>query len=508
MPDSLSPRRVSWSRRLAQRWRGLARCRLTGRGHRGLMGQIRLSKGFIREGWKAGAAVRTGLLLLLALSVATVWVTAGQGGGFPLGGPKPGLPTVILAGLAWSAACAAAASLPLWGFGLVSFWLAYHGLLLMAPWVGTAVMPLPVLWRVAVGLAVGARRGTAPGWGPLTAWLALCAGAGWFLAAPLGLNRLFGGISLLREWAGPIILATVLAPAWGLRSWFRRRRWTEPAFGRVLAGSLAVIGFGLAASILRSGPEATEGWAAQVVNDCGYLSLLAWYWLAGGFAVCFLKIMESGTRLAVRGLTLRTVSRLFPLLWAAVTVTEWLGSHESAERLRIRIGPGRLDHWMASWPWEIQVAAWGHAWAGVAVLAAGVGFLWQGREGVRLLPRLHALWMASFFCILAVSPVLAAFMTPVPAHAGQIWWWAPLVLLGGMLRDLAQAGQERSVHTAEGLPARVGWRVAMLAVLLTLEWRNTTPWPVHGGMAALLGILHLALPRALHQWWTRGRAGA
>ncbi|MES2708054.1 MAG: hypothetical protein V4726_15790 [Verrucomicrobiota bacterium] len=506
MSDPHFPPRVSWTRRLSQRWRGLLREPLSSAGAV-CARPVRQARAFAGQAWGLGVTARVCLLILLALTTVTAGVMPRNGGGFPLLQPASGILVTGLAGLVWAAACAAAASLPLWGFGLAGFWLAYHGLLLMASWAGTPVMPLPVLWVLAVGLAVGSRRGTPRGWPEFLTWLGLCLGAGYFMSGPLGLNALPGVKGAFRDWAGAVLLAAVFAPAWRLRPWFRRRRWAEPSFGRVLAGSAAVIGLGLTASGFRSF-EGTMGWAAAVMDTCGYAAMLAWFWLAGGFAVSLLNLMECGTRLAVRGLTLRVVRRIFPFIWAVVTIVEWLGSHESAVPWMDRIGPGRLDHWMASWPWEIRVAAWGHAWAGVAALTAGAGFLWQGREGVRLMPRLHSLWISSFFCILAISPVLAAYISPVPEHAGRIWWWAPLLLLGGIFQDMVQAGRNWHGETGEGLPARLGWRMVMLGVLLAMECRNALPWPGAGGAAALLGMLHLALPRALHHWWTRGRTAA
>lgn len=465
---------------------------------------------------------RAAVVILLGLTVMAAGVLARHGGAsgeYALqGGTVPGTGGVILAGLVWAVACAAAASaLPLWGFALAGFWLANHGLVLMAPLAGTPMMALPVAWLVFLGLCVGARRGSERGRRVFPAWVALCLGAGWFLSGPLGGAGIFGADGLAvwmgklglkgtaRDWAAAVIPALIMISAWKWRLWFRRHRWTNPGFGRVLAGSLTLMGTGLAMAAGRDA-VAVKGWAAAVMDDCAYAAMLAWFWLAGGFALTLLKWVERGTRTVVRGITMHGARRIFPLMWVAVTVLEWLSTHESAVPLMDRIGPGRLDHWMASWPWEIRVTAWGHAWAGVVVLTAGAGFLWQGREGVRMLPRLHSLWAASFICILAVSPSLAAYVTPVPERAGQLWWWAPIVLLGGIFQDLSQTRRNwRGEADDGGLSARLGWRIVLLAVLLALELRNELPWPSSGGVVALMGMLHLALPRALHRWWIRGR---
>lgn len=536
MSDPHFPSRVPWPRRLLRRWQGLMRASLTGDGPPEGPGEP--GGGFWKGKWDQGTGFlgemarrwqgldissRAGVVILLGLTVMAAGVLARHGGAaggerVALGGTVPGTGGVVLAGLVWAAACAAAASaLPLWGFAVAGFWLANHGLVLMAPLAGSPLMLLPVGWLVILGLCVGSRRGSERGRRVFPAWVALCLGAGWFLSGPLGATGFFGGDGLAawmgklglkgvaRDWAVAAVPALIMIPAWGWRPWFRRHRWTDPGFGRVLGGSVMVMGTGLALAAGRDA-VAAKGWAAAVMDDCAYAAMLAWFWLAGGFALSLLKWVERGTGIVVRGITMHGARRILPLIWVGVTTLEWLSTHETAVPFMDRIGPGRLDHWMASWPWEIRVTAWGHAWAGVVVLTAGAGFLWQGREGVRMLPRLHSMWAASFICILAVSPSLAAYVTPVPERAGQLWWWAPLVLLGGIFQDLSQTRRNwRGEADDGGLSARLGWRIVLLGVLLALELRNELPWPTSGGVVALLGMLHLALPRALHRWWTRGR---
>lgn len=447
------------------------------------------------------------LLVLGALTALCAWSMVRSGGGSQ-GSAETGGLTVILAGLVWVAGCSAAAVLPLPGYAVAVFWLANHGLFLMGAWAGTPLMVLPVFWLLLLGLAVASRRGSGQGWPAFAVWVGICAECGWLMSAPLRIPQLLrlppGPVA---EWISAGLVTALLIPAWWLRMRLRRRTWMEPAFGQALAGSALVMGFGLAGGWFRN-PAVAEGWAAGVIDSCRFAGMLAWYWLAGGFALSLLTCSEWGTRQAVRALTLRLSSRIFPLLWAVVTLMEWIGSHPGVIPWRERPGSGGLESWMGAWPWEMWVAAWGHAWAGVVALVTGAGFLWQGREGVKLLPRLNALWVASFFCFLAVSPVLSNYLFPLSEPAPEAGRWALLILLGGLASNLLQPENTNLPKpSGESRRARLGWWTVLLGVVLGLEWQGGV-WPAAGGEAALLGVLHLGLPRALHGWWTRGRHSA
>lgn len=506
MSLSKIPRPAPWSRRLLRRWRGLAAAPWVGisgmdaTAERWWRGVVRRERGLQWSG-------RFCLLVLAALTAWSVGSMARRGGTF-VGFAEPDGLTVILAGLVWVAGCAAASVLPLPGYAVAVFWLANHGLFLMGAWAGTPLMALPVFWLLMVGLALAWRRGSGQGWQAFAVWTGICTECGWLMAAPLRIPQLLRlPPGPAAEWISAGLVTALLIPAWWLRMGLRRRNWMEPTFGRVLAGSALMMGFGLGGGWFRNTAVA-QGWAAGVFDSCRFAGMLAWYWLAGGFALSLLECSEWGTRQAVRALTLRVSSRIFPVMWAVVTLIEWLGSHPGAMPWLDPSGRGRLGNWMNAWPWETRVAAWGHAWAGVVALVTGAGFLWQGRDGVRLLPRLNALWVASFFCFLAVSPVLTNYLAPPSEPALTAGRWALLILLGGLASNLRQPMPMHSPEpSGESRRAGLGWWTVLLGVLLELARRGEA-WPVAGGEAALLGILHLGLPRALHGWWTRGRHSA
>ena len=482
MSDSPPKADVPVPRRQLPRWRSLGRVWLEGLGGR-LPGRL---------GW----AGQWALWLVMGWGMAAVW-RVGQGGG-----SLPGGVVLALVGVVWAVAVASAATLPLAGFACAGLWLAWHGVALMSPWAGTPWLALPVIWLLAVALAVWAWRAPARKAVGLVLWLGISLGAGWLLAEPSGWNH---WLSMPPRIAGLgwVVPGSAIA---GVGIWLRPvwRGWacTEPSFGRVWVGGLVVMGLGLTASAWRDFPAA-EGWAVGVVEASGPWAAMAWFWLAGAFAIGLVKgTIRATRRLGCHGTTAGR-SWWLPAAWLGVTGLEWLATHPSARSVAAWL-PQRLVPWLQSGPVPLRMAAEAHAWAGVVVMVVGIGFALQGRDTLRLLPQLNALWIAAFGGLLAAGEALAVAAGTGWTMAGT--HWGPAVLLGaGGFWLLAGLRKEGRHEPKENLPPRLGAMAVFLGILLAVEFQSAEAWAWRAGPAALLGLVHLALPPVLYHWYSQGR---
>jgi len=416
---------------------------------------------------------------------------------------------LILAGLGWSVGVAVAAELPLAGFVLAGLWLGWHGLSLMTPWAGTPVMVLPLAWLVLVALLVLVWRGPRRKWIGWGLWGAVSLGSGYLAADPVGWNGWLGLTGNL-AWVGRFLAGVgvgLLGAA--LRPALRAGAWSEPDFGKVLAGSLVVMGSGVGLAGWRDIAGAAGG-AWETLRALGSWAGPGWFLLAGGFAGRLLEMAEWGSVELVRGLRWRRARWGLPGLWAGMTLLEW-GSTHGGSLPQVGLVTA-LARWSAAWPFDLKMVVWTHAWVGVVILVLAGGVGGPGRAGLRWWPRLNALWVAALVGLVAGAGALAGRVEANDA-AQSARWWPVLVLLGG-------GGWifQRLVHAWDGAdPEAGGWKatrqvrrtlgmlVILSGALLAVEWTSDTGWVSRGGAVALLGMLHFGLPVALHRWW--GRSG-
>ena len=442
-----------------------------------------------RLGWAGGV----GCVLVVFMGAITAW---------QLGrGPASPWPTgwiLLLVGVVWAAAVAAAAALPVVGFAGAGLWLAWHGVSLMAPWAGTPLVALPVIWVLGVMLTMLAWKGPRHKAAWLVFWLVVAGLAGWVLAEMTGWNRLLGRAGGAPPWMGPLIPGTIMA--WAgvkLRPVLRRLEWTEPTFGRVWIGGLAVMAVGLGASAFRD-MTAAEGWAWGVVEASAPWAALAWFWLGGIFATFLAKGVSWATGPWMLGRAPNGVRWILPSLWLGVTLLEWLATHSSGGLAGAL--PQVVVQWVQSWPDRWQMAIQAHAWTGVVVVILGLGFLRRGRESVQTLHRLNALWMAALAGLAAVGDTLTGAVPPAGFP-----WGAGLLLLIGLPALLAGLASGETKEARNAAPYQTGAVVCFAGTLLAMEWQSPVPWAVRAGPAALLGMIHLPLPFVLYGWWTGGR---
>ncbi len=443
-----------------------------------------------RLGWAGGVAGA----LVLVMGAMTAW---------QLGrGPASPWPTgwiLLLVGVVWAAAVAAAAALPVVGFAAAGVWLAWHGVSLMAPWAGTPLVALPVIWVLAVTLAMLVWKGPRHKGAWLAVWVVIAVPVGWVLAEITGWNHLLGRAGGGPPWIWQLIPGAVLALSGArLRAVLRRLEWTEPTFGRVWIGGLAVLAAGLGASAFRD-MTAAEGWAWGAVEASAPWAALAWFWLGGIIGIILVKGVAWATGPWMLGRAPNRVRWMLPAFWLGVTLLEWLATHSSGQALAEALPPVGA-RWIQSWPDRWQMAVKAHAWTGVVVVILGLGFLRRGRESAQTLHRLNALWLAALVGLVVVGDSLTGAVAPAGFPWGAGW-----LLVVGLPAILVGLGPGETQGAGNSAPYQTGAMVCFTGMLLAMEWQSPVPWAVRAGPAALLGMIHLPLPVVLYGWWTGGR---
>lgn len=363
------------------------------------------------------------------------------------------------------------------------------------------------LWNVERGI-----------FGVMLAW------AGLLLAEPSGLGRVLGAGSV--AYFGVLIL--ILLPlgavgVWAMKQWGTGARldsagWLDRVdFGKIWLGGLGVMGLGLGLSLWRS-RSLTAGWVGSVADMAGTWTGLLWFWLGCGFGLAVLSGLLDSDRNRLRLLALGRTGWTLPVAWLGITAVEWILAHHPELFAKMGVPTG-ISNWLqGAESLRARLIFEAHAWVGVVILVLGLGFLWQGRVTVRLLPRLQLVWVTAFLGIWAGSDgLLEAFLDSGAAgtlllpeggegSAGRLVFFGGggliFILVGGLCWWVGRVVLERSLSGEGRLAGRVG------ALALACGWLSLTGVPAGTGAgqcaeAALLGMVHFALPMILIWKWNR-----
>lgn len=451
-----------WRRRIAARWRRPGRAFPLSRRVRG------------------GRPRRSGDGLLFA-ALALGFAVLGVAGAIPAEGDATRwlLPSAVLT--VWALGCAAAATLPAAGVAVAGIWLAHAGTLTFAAAEITWMLLLPVVWVLVPGVLAIVRTG--PGSATAAGWILLSLGVGWLIADLSGFNARLGWTGEA-GWRGAVLPGTVCGWAgWQLAMEWRARGWRELSPAVVLAISLAgasAIGMACAS---RSFPE-FSGWVQTVAGMMRTGAAFGWYVVAGGFGLLLVSAAGRISSAASHLLTLRLFAAAAPLVWLAVTAVEWM----------IARGAVAAPAWLAA-------GAAMHRWAGVASLVMAAGFAWQGAQGIRILPRLNALWLMAAAASPALAAAQAAGTVSADSAGPSAGLWPAVILAGGLAWIAWQTGA-----TGEWRPGTPAARAAVPAGILGTYSLTAGGWPAPGiALACAAGLLHVTLPCALYLWTTRHR---
>ncbi len=442
----------------------------------------------LRGLWNVGPAGRLGLtLLIIGLPLAAALLS----GVLPSGGPLMLPFGLTLFTAAWAFALAAATRLSLPGYVIACAYLAWYGVLAGGALAGTPAFALPTVWMLWVGGAVGY---TLPRW-RRRFWLwTLC-----FIVAYLtyGAWGLYRALPKTWYWPGQVVLSLIYLGLLLLTDRLRK----PPTPGRVFWGTLAVIGlfYGLAAR--RDAAALGEN---TILSFQGILGLvdLVWMWLGGGLFVGALEVGEWGTEKIGTWLPEKWTRWLWPLCWGLMAFGGWLLVFSSAPpALMLLLHRLGLYAWVDAWPYAVYFAVRGQVWVSLAALTAvAVGLIWRkvGRLPSALtLAWLNGVWIAAFFGQLGYHQAMEAFGTVEAEAAAPLTFWPALVLLGGLLWQMIEAGGEWSRASWARLYGLTGALLLWLSVSTVLVGIGSPMVLLEYTFYSFLGVLYLGAPLAL-----------
>lgn len=442
----------------------------------------------IRGLWGAGPVGQVGLLLL---AVALPLAAALLSGVLPSGGPLTLPFGLVLFTTAWAFALAAATRLSLPGYVIVSAYLAWYGIVAGGALAGTPAFALPTVWMLWVGGAVGHALPRWRRW--LWLWV-LCFGVAYLTYGAWGLYR---NLPEAWYWPGQVVLSLVYLT---VLTWTNRLR-KPPALGHTFWGTLAVVALFYALAGRRDAAALGEN---TVLSFQGILGLvdLAWMWLGGSLFVGALEVGEWGTERAGAWLPEKLTGWLWPLCWGLVAVGGWLLLSPSVPPVLMlplhRLG---VYAWVDAWPYAVYFAVRGQVWVSLAALAAALGGVFLHKRGwllTALTPAwINGVWIAAFVGQLGYHQAMTAFWTVEEAAAAPLTFWPALVLLGGLVWQMIEAGGGWSRASWARLYGLVGVLLLLVSVSTVLVGVGSPTVILEYTLYSFLGLLYLGLPMAL-----------
>ncbi len=438
--------------------------------------------------WSAGPVGRVGLLLLgSALPLAAALLSGMLASGGPLTLPFG----LALFAVAWAFTLSAATRLSLPGYVIVCAYLAWYGILAGGTLAGTPAFALPTVWMLWIGGAVGYAMPRWRRW--LWLWV-LCFGVAYLTYGAWGLYR---NLPEAWYWPGQVVLSLVYLAVLALTNRLRK----PPALGRTFWGTLTVAALFYALAGRRDSAALGEN---TVLSFQGILGLvdLAWMWLGGSLFVGALEVGAWGTDRVGAWLPERVTRRLWPLCWGAVAVGGWLLLSTSAPPALMlvlyRLG---VYAWVDAWPYAVYFAVQGQVWVSLAALAValvGAFLRKRGRPLTVLTPAwINGVWIAAFIGQLGYHQAMAAFGTVEAEAAAPLTFWPALVLLGGLVWQMATAGAEWSRASWARLYGLVGVMLLLVSVSTVLVGVGSPMVILEYTLYSFLGLLYLGLPMAL-----------
>lgn len=438
--------------------------------------------------WNAGPVGQVGLLMLIGTLPLAAALLSGV---LPSGGPLMLPFGLTLFTAAWAFALAAATRLSLPGYVIVCAYLAWYGIVAGGALAGTPAFALPTMWMLWVGGAVGHAMPRWRRW--LWLWV-LCFGVAYLTYGAWGLYRT---LPKAWYWPGQVILSLVYLAALALTNRLRK----PPALGRTFWGTLVVTALFYMMAGRRDAAALSEN---TVLSFQGILGLvdLAWMWLGGSLFVGALEAGAWGTGKVGARLPEKLTRWLWPLCWGLVAVGGWLllsPSVPTALMLPLyRLG---VYAWVDAWPYAVYFAVQGQVWVSLAALVVVlVGALLRKRERpltVLTSAWINGVWIAAFVGQLGYHQAMAAFGTVEAEAAAPLTFWPALVLLGGLVWQMIEAGSGWSRASWARLYGLAGVMLLLVSVITVLVGVGSPMVILEYTLYSFLGLLYLGLPMAL-----------
>jgi len=418
--------------------------------------------GIARRLWSAGVLGRFGLVTLLLGTVAVAAVIVSGPAQAPLAGPS--VPVVPIAlGLAlfacgWAFALTAATRLPLSSYLLVSSYLAYGGMTVGLALAGTAAFALPALWTLLLGWRVA--RASPAGFSQRLWLLILCLGTGFLTFRAFGLDT---ALSPTLRIPGRVALGLAY---FGLLGHPRALRQTEmPSFKATLAGTVLVVTFFFLLAAVLHPAEFSEN--ALLAFEF-FLGFLVFFWMLLGFQSFDLavKVGESSAQLWTRVVPGRLRRSGILIVWGLAVIFAWLATYTLPPPFPLLKNLVGLASWVPTWPPWLYWTVHDYAFISLAAIAIIVPGLLMRRLSDQGLARTNSLWVAAFA---ALYIYYTNFFKLSPGGEQQnfgtsVTFASALVLIGGIVHEMATGGEEWSESSNTGVYGLVAFMMLMLGV--------------------------------------------
>ena len=452
-----------------------------------------LLRGLWQDGW-LGKIALFGLTASLVLASSLL----GQSGAGFSDNLSLGL-TLLIYSLAWAFALTAGMLLPLYGLVILASYMLFYGLIMGGSLAGTLPFCLPALWALFLGWRAAC---TAPSrWRRL--WLLLlCLASANLCYGAFGFNRL---LPLSFNLPGRILLGLVffglLANPWMLPA--VPRGWKPLPAGLIFALSLAC---GLAYLAL--------AWAknSQLTADNTLLALksilglvdLAWFWLGWTLFEGALDLGDLASQQLEKIITPKATTLLFPLFWILGTLFCGLAVHPLPLPLAVLADSIGLAAWAQSIDDSLWFTLFDFLYIGLAVLGLALILRLARKLNGERLTRLNGLWIAGLAALLWYYESMGAFATLEEDAAAPVNFWPGLVLIGGIVWELA-----RGVASYLEPDARSRLYLVSATLLMTLGISFYTlnqqlpDLVMEYTLYSFLGVLYLGLPLVVYTFALR-----
>jgi hypothetical protein len=451
----------------------------------------------LRGIWGLGWLGRSGLAFLLVglLLVISVLARGAQ--------PDQSLVLILtLAGfsLGWAFALAASFRAPLWAFVLANSYLLFYAILIGGSLAGSFPFALPALLTLACGWIMA--RGIQSRWRLL--WLLLlCIVVGNLTFGAFGLGhivpaswnlagRILLGLLFFALLANPLTLPAKARPT------PVKVRPAHAADAVIFFPALAVIVLFFTLAYIRDPALTGQNLLLSLRSLLGVVDL-AWFWL--GWTL-FEGALDLGAWISARSmriLTPRVGSWLFPSLWGISAAFCWLSVHPVPLPFAVMADSIGLQAWVVSIDDSLYFALYDFLYAALALIGLVFILAPLKRLDTARIGWINGLWIAAFAALLWYYQSMSSFATLEADAVAPLDLWAGLLLVGGILWELARSG---SSYLEPGSRPRVFAILSGLLFLFSISSfilaLGLPDLVMEYTLYSFLGALYLGLPLALY----------
>jgi len=302
----------------------------------------------------------------------------------------------------------------------------------------------------------------------------------------------------------PASTTTPTGPCRALFHRVLRRLEHPPSFGMTAVVSMGVLAVHGGTALLVLPEQAIENGRTVTSLVLGQMDLL-WMWLGSGFMLGAVGAGRWMTRRSYDVFSARWARLAWPSVWAACALFSWVAFWSmSTPAVWVMYKTG-LATWRAELPTVVYFAGRYHAIVGVIALLAVCVLALRHRLTPRRVATINALWIASYLGLVgwfASGERVAAADTRLSFSA----FWPAVVLLGGVLWSLGKSERNWRDVSSRRLELQLGLMALILGLAISPAGLGRVDMFGVQALATLVGITHLAIPRAIHAELNRNRS--